>query len=340
MGLMSLMKKAIGMNKNLGFAAKVLKANLANRRYPVSVTFITTYRCNYECDYCDVWRMKEPEMTTAEVFSMIDEFTALGMRRLSFNGGEPLIRPDIGALVDYSKEKGVFTTMFTNGSLVKRNAGRIKNLDILVVSLDGTREVHERQRKGSDFEAVIQGIKAAKESGINVWTNTVITRDTASSLDALVGIASGLGVKMMFQPVLNYAHSSEAGAIDSLKAGLDEYRTVVKRIKALKREGAPIMHSDEYLDHIMTPVWSMNRRRCWAGRLYCAVTPSGRVAPCYPLFNSKPWPNGKELGFGNAFGSIGGFSCEGCYCALIESDFLYSLRPGPVLNLLRSVEAL
>lgn len=334
------MKKSTAIKENLAFAAKVLKANLSGARYPLSVTYITTYRCNYSCSYCDVWRMKEREMTAPEAFSMIDEFSSLGMRRLSFNGGEPLTRPDIGDMVDYSRKKGVFTTMFSNGSLVKRNIKKIQNLDVLAVSLDGTKEVHERQRKGSVYEEVIEGIRAAKEAGINVWTNTVITKDTASCIDALAGVCSGLGVKMIFQPVLLYAHSSAKEEIEPLKAELAQYRKVVERVKKLKREGAPIMHSEEYLDHIMTPVWSLNRRKCWAGRLYCAVTPSGRVAPCYPLFNSGTWPSGVESGFGKAFDSLGRFSCTGCYCALVESDFLYSLKPGPVLNLLNSIEAL
>lgn len=325
--------------KNLGFVARVAKANLFGNRYPVSVTFISTYRCNFTCDYCDVWRLREKEMTTEQVISMIDEFVSMGMRRFSFNGGEPLLREDLGELISHCRKRGVFTTMFTNGSLVSRNVGKLKDLDILVVSLDGPKEAHDRQRMAGSYEKVIGGIRAAKAAGINVWTNTVITRNNLDYLCRLVDEAGALGVRMIFQPVLHYSHSSEVSRIEGLSAESRAYDAVISELKALKRRGAPIVHSRQYLDYIKVPLWSVNKRKCWAGRLYCAVTPAGDVAPCYPIFNTRKWPNGLETGFGRAFREIGEFTCNGCYCALVESDFLYSFRPGAIINLLKSIEA-
>lgn len=325
--------------KNIGFVKKVLGSRLLGKKYPLSVTFISTYRCNFTCEYCDVWRLREKEMSTAEALSMIDEFAALGMRRFSINGGEALLRDDIGELIGQSKSRGVFTTMFSNGSLVEKNVEKLKGLDILTISLDGPKEVHDRQRMYGTHEKVIAGIKAAKRAGIKVWTNTVITKDNLDYLPGLVEEAKALGVKMVFQPVLHYSHSSEKNRIEDIASSGLEYKEALSKLKELKKNGAPIVHSLEYLDYIEVPVWSVNKRRCYAGELYCAVTPSGEVAPCYPIFNSKSWPSGLKLGFGRAFKEIGRFSCNGCYCALVESDFLYSFKIGPVLNLLRSIEA-
>ncbi len=327
------------IGKNIGFAARVLASKLTGRRFPLSVTFISTYKCNFTCEYCDVWRYKEHEMTTKEALSMIDQFAKLGTRRFSFNGGEPLLRPDLGILIDRCRERGMFTTMFSNGSLVAKNVDKLKGLDILTISLDGPKEVHERQRMAGTYDKVIEGIKAAKAAGLKVWTNTVITKDNLDYLCALTEEAKSLGVKMIFQPVLHYSHSAETSRIHGLGFNDIEYKNTITRLKQLKKNGAPIVHSDEYLDYIKVPVWPLNRRRCYAGELYCAVTPVGDVAPCYPIFSSKRWPNGLALGFGKAFADIGSFTCNGCFCALVESDFLYSLKPGPVLNLLRSVEA-
>ena len=324
---------------NMGFVSKIAAANLFGKRYPLSVTFISTYRCNFTCEYCDVWRFKEKEMTTGEVISMIDEFRSLGMKRFSFNGGEPLLRDDLGALISHCRRLGVFTTMFSNGSLVAKNTAKLKDLDILVVSLDGPASVHDAQRMADTHAKVIEGIKAAKAAGINVWTNTVITRDNLDYLPDLVENARTLGVKMIFQPVLSYSHSSDRGRIDGLSSEDTDYRNAIERLKELKKKGAPIVHSLEYLDYIKVPVWAINKRKCWAAKLYCAVTPTGDVAPCYPVFNSRKWPNGLQKGFGAAFRELGSVECNGCYCALVESDFLYSLRLGAVLNLLKSIEA-
>lgn len=327
------------ISKNIGFASRVAMKHLFKKRYPLSVTFISTYRCNFTCDYCDVWRFREKEMTTKEVFSMIDEFKSMGMRRFSFNGGEPLLRDDLGELISYCRRKGVFTTMFSNGSLVAKNTEKLKDLDILVISLDGPEEVHDRQRMDGSHGKVIEGIRAAKAAGLNVWTNTVITKENVDYLPDLVAGAKKLGVRMIFQPVLEYSHSSEGSRIKGLTFENKTYTDTIVKLKELKRNGAPIVHSLEYLDYIKVPVWSINKRRCYAGQLYCAVTPTGDVSPCYPVFNSQKWPNGRELGFGRAFTEIGRFTCNGCYCALVESDFLYSFRIGAIRNLLKSMEA-
>ncbi len=332
-------RMAKGIIKNAGFAARVVSAHLLGMRFPLSVTYISTYRCNFTCRYCDVWRFKSRELTTKEAVTMIEEFAAMGTRRFSFNGGEPLLRKDIGELVGLSKAKGMVTTMFTNGALVSERIESIKDLDVLVVSLDGPPAVHDGQRMEGSHAKVIEGIRAAKEAGLNVWTNTVVTRHNADCVDYLVDTARELGVRMIFQPVLQYSHSSGASDINGLKPGGNQYAAFIKKLKEHKKKGAPIVHSYEYLDHVTVPDWSTNRRKCWAGRLYCAVTPSGEVAPCYPIFNSRRWPSGPELGYKRAFRMLDSFTCSGCYCALVESDFLYSFHFRAALNLLRSIEA-
>ncbi len=327
-----------GIKDKISFATRLLGARILGRSYPLSVTFISTYRCNFTCEYCDVWRLKEEEMSTIEVFSMIDEFCRMGTRRFSFNGGEPLLREDIGDLIRYCKSRGLLTTMFTNGSLVSERLDELKDLDILVVSFDGPPHVHNKQRMEGSYEKVIRGIEKARRAGMRVWTNTVITRDNVTNLEFLVDEAKRLGVYMIFQPVLHYSHSTSPPEIENLSAEMEDYQRFIVRLKELKKNGAPIMHSDEYLDYIKVPCWDVNRRRCWAGRLYCAVTPGGCVAPCYPIFNSRRWLNGREIGFERAFKDIGAFKCNGCYCALVESDFIYSLRIRTALNLLRVLE--
>lgn len=320
----------------IGAAAKAAAANLIGKRYPLTVTFIPTYRCNHECDYCDIWRLREGEMGTDEAVGMIDQFAAMGTRSFIFNGGEPLLRDDLGTLIGRCKRRGILTTVFSNGSLVARNLERIKDADALVISLDGPPDIHNRHRMECSYEDAVEGILAARGAGVNVWTNTVITKHNLEYLGQMVDEARGLGVGMMFEPVIHYPHSSNSYHISSLVSGHRAYSDTIRMLKTLKRRGAPILNSKEYLDYIMLPVWSLNRRRCWAGKLYCAVTPTGGVAPCYPAFISEKWPNGLEMGFKKAFREISFFGCGGCYSGHAETDFLYSFHMGAALNHFRS----
>ena len=131
---------------NVNSLNKMLQARVLGKKFPLSVTFIITYRCNFSCRYCKIFRFKEEEMRTGQIISMIDQLISSGMRRFSINGGEPLLREDIGEIIGYAKRKGLLVTVFTNGYLVSEKIDALRELDIMLISLDGPREVHDAQR--------------------------------------------------------------------------------------------------------------------------------------------------------------------------------------------------
>ena len=305
------------------------------KRYPVSVTFISTYRCNFECSYCDVYRKKNYEMTTQEIKDMIDQLYELGLLRLGFNGGEPLLRDDLGELINYSRSKGIITTVFTNGWLIEEKIDILKNLSTLIISLDGPAEIHDKQRKKGSYERVIAGIKSARKNGIPVWTNTVVTKNNINSLGFILEKARQYDFRTIYQPVLSYSHSSQKSSIDQFAPSLEENRKAFNYLIQQKRANAPIVHSTTVLEHMSVPDWSVNKRKCWAGKLYFAVTPDGCIAPCYPIFNSDKWPDGRAIGYKKAIESIQNFTCTGCYCILAEADYVYSFSPEVLINTLK-----
>jgi len=278
-------------------------------------------------------------MTTDEIRSMIDQLCSLGMRRLGINGGEPLLREDIGEIIAYAKKKGIFVTLCTNGSLVSKKIHEIKDIDIMIVSLDGPRHIHDAQRSRGSFDKVIESLRAARAAGINTWTNTVITTHNADHIDFILDIAKRFGARTIYQPVLYYPHSSEEDEIKALSPEAAKYGSLIDKLIQEKKRGGPVVHSVTYLKYIKNTDWRYNKRPCWAARFYCAITPSGNVAPCYPIFRDKEWPNGIEMGFKKALEAIGDFSCSGCYCILAENDFFFSLKPEVIWNTFREIKS-
>jgi molybdenum cofactor biosynthesis enzyme MoaA len=57
-------------------------------------------------------------MPLDQIKALIDELHDTGMFRLNLVGGEPLLRRDIGRIIEYTREKGIDCAMTTNGSLV------------------------------------------------------------------------------------------------------------------------------------------------------------------------------------------------------------------------------
>ena len=223
--------------KDLDSLARILGAYFFKRRYPLSVTFLVTFRCNFKCSYCNVWQNRVQEMTTQEVFKMIDELSGLGLRRLGFNGGEPLLREDIGELIKYSRSQGIVTTLFTNGWLVKERIEQIKDLNVLLISLDGPAKVHDLQRQAGSFDRVIEAIEAARWHDLKVWTNTVISKHNIEYIDFILGLAKKYNFQCTFQPVYFYSHSSEENKINQLMPVPGQYQALIDKLIKLKKQG-------------------------------------------------------------------------------------------------------
>jgi len=140
----------------LGAFLSMLKSRvITHRRFYLAHAI--TFGCNSKCRMCTYWqltpRMKE-DLRTEGVYQLLDEAYDSGMRAYYIFGGEPLIRKDIGRIVDYAKGRGFLTTMNTNASLLASKAASLTNLDLAFVSLDYN-EYHDliRGRKGSFDDA-------------------------------------------------------------------------------------------------------------------------------------------------------------------------------------------
>src|SRR3954463_11540359 len=100
--------------RKAGPAAPFPWARALGRKYPLMVTLSVTDRCNFRCEYCKLPEMDRDEMSTADWLRAIDELADAGMARVTLMGGEPLVRKDLGVLIDRLKERGINIAMNTN----------------------------------------------------------------------------------------------------------------------------------------------------------------------------------------------------------------------------------
>ena len=63
----------------VGKALLLLK--LFKRSTPLSVTFLTTHHCNFDCETCDIKRFPGKDMETARFIKLIDEVADAGAIR-------------------------------------------------------------------------------------------------------------------------------------------------------------------------------------------------------------------------------------------------------------------
>ena len=296
--------------KNKSIVIKsVLNQRLFKKRTPLSVSWTLTNRCNKKCIYCNLPNIYSKELTTKQIFSIIDELAELGTQRIGFTGGEPLLRNDIKEILDYSHNKGLFTGMVTNGSLVTRSIDKIKNLDLLQLSIDGPGEINDEQRYKGSYKEVINAIKATKGKIPKVWLTCVLTKDNLNSINFILDLTKQYNLKVFFQPVADYKNCGPEAK--NMFPDKEKYKDTIRKLIELKKTNKQIGNSKTGLEYLLNwPVYK--RMNCYAGELFAHIYPNGDVYPCFNMDGKKPI-NCLKNGFRNAFEQINRNGCDCCF---------------------------
>jgi len=323
------------LKAKINFAKSIVFANLFNVKTPLNVTWFLTNRCNYRCAYCTIPSRKQIELSTSQIVDLIGQMADAGVERICLTGGEPLCRKDIGMIIDSCQKKKIYTTMVSNGYYVKKRLSGLKNLNLLVLSLDGSKKVHEINRPKGSFESVIGAIKAAGKN-IPIMTNTVLNKDNQDSIDFILQLSR----KYRFVPYFNVIKNK------SSLIPKDTYVSSIRILIARKKQGFSIANSFAVLHYYLslkdfssniTSAHGAHFPTCWAGRLFCDIDADGTMMNCY--LHGFRGLNVASSGFRKAFYSLKESGCAGCICAnLVELNYICSLNLGNIYERLKLVD--
>ncbi len=296
------------------------------RRRPFVLSHGINARCNLSCSFCEYWRRPGIEMSTQEIFRMLEEASSFGIGVYNAWTVEPLLREDLPEILSRAKCLGLITSLITNGRLLARRAKELSDLDYLSVSVDGIKSY--RELRGIDLQEILEGIKAAKVAGHMVLMNCVISAKNMDELEDLVHLAESLDTQISFEP-LHESFGIDGKVWKTLGIrDLPRYEKAVERLIELKREGAPIINSQTYLEMIKT----LNPRfKCHASDIILHVASDGTLENCRvhrePLGNvsegiARVWKNSQKRRKETAQG------CQGClFFGYVENSLLYEFVP-------------
>ncbi|MFP4143076.1 MAG: GTP 3',8-cyclase MoaA [Thermoplasmata archaeon] len=132
-----------------------------------------TQRCNLDCFYChregEDGGEKNTSLTLSEVEKLVKTAYELGMSKVKYSGGEPLLHPDIEEIISYSADLMDDVSLTTNGTLLPEKAENLKSagLDRVNVSLDvKDQECYKKITNEKKVEEVKEGISKANEVGL------------------------------------------------------------------------------------------------------------------------------------------------------------------------------
>ena len=304
--------------------------------YPFVVIFNVTHECNFNCGYCcdRDFPTSDEDLSTAQVRLLLDELSRAGVLRLSFLGGEPLMRPDIGEIVRHAVAGGLSCTMTTNGKYVKENIPALRLLDSIGISLDGRKENNDRVRGGGAFDTAMEAIAECRKNGIKTVINSVITKYTAGDIDFIAELARQNGCSACFTAMAQQGQAS--GPAGNILPSTEEACAALERIIELKDAGAPLLFSSpSYRESLF---WLKTAKdgevktgsagtNCLAGRYFCLIDHNGDVYPCPRFMPAASRGNVLRNGLKEAMAMAAGHGCSGCSLTCsIELTRLFRLR--------------
>ncbi|MCB1758190.1 MAG: heme d1 biosynthesis radical SAM protein NirJ [Gammaproteobacteria bacterium] len=169
-------------------------------------------RCNLTCKHCySISADKDfpNELTTEQVFSVMDDLKQFRVPVLILSGGEPLLRPDIFEIAHRAKAMGFYTALSTNGTLIDAsNIDRIAEVgfDYLGISIDGIEATHDKfRRMQGAFDASLKGLRLCRDRNIKVGLRFTMTQDNADELPQLLQLMDDERIDKFYFSHLNYA---------------------------------------------------------------------------------------------------------------------------------------
>jgi len=325
-----------------------------NYRVPLSVNIRLTHKCANRCVYCDYDRNKPDALTTKVLDNIFGEIWKLGGRRLNFTGGEPLLRDDFNEIVKLAKNRGFFLSIATSGTIAEKRLDGLKMCDRVMLSFDGPHEVRAALCGERAAEESENAVRLFVEHGIPFWTTSVLARPVMPHVDWLIEHAEKNGSQANF--VMMYigesggfrTHPVESDDIKNLTPSAEDYRNVLDRIIALKKNGAPVGSSMPYLkecrewhEHPACRSVKQSRRygKCIAVRASCELMADGRLYSCDWAFADTPGVSALDNGFTTAFKALPiQTACQSCVLSCkLEANLLFCLNPAAVFNWARKI---
>jgi radical SAM protein with 4Fe4S-binding SPASM domain len=257
---------------------------------PARMDLAITYRCNLGCQKCYVGdRRVDRELSTSEWVKVYETLWTAGIPQVVFTGGEPTLRDDLVELVSQADE--FVTGLVTNGTRLLDLAQALKDasLDYVQVTIESfDPKMHDRITctEGSHAETVA-GIQKAMSIGLQIVTNTTLTKTNAASFAETIKWLQGLGVRNVACNTLicsghGVEYKKESGLADrELREILtDAGETAEKLGIALQWYSPTCYHQGT------NPVeLGFGIKACSAAAHNMTIQPDGTVLPC------QSWPD-------------------------------------------------
>lgn len=265
---------------------------ITNRIHELPVLVMMPHSsCNCRCVMCDIWKANsnKKELTAEEIERHLHAFQNLKVKEVVLSGGEALMHNNLWKLCEMLRSRRIKVTLLSTGLLLRNFAKEVvENIDEIIVSLDGSREVHDKIRNiPQAFDKLTAGVLAIRllRPNFRITGRCVLQRGNYFDLENIIRSAKEMPLDQISflaadvsTPAFNHIALKERERISDIALTLHEAKDFQRII-----EESVVKFEDAYLSSFIAE--SPDKMRKLA-KYYVAMAGEGKFEA--PACNA-PW---------------------------------------------------
>lgn len=258
------------LHRDIRGAKEVVRA-LVSTDHPLLAHIIPVRRCNLSCKYCNEYDDFSKPVATELMFRRVDKLAELGTSVITISGGEPLLHPDLDAIIARIRHHGMIAGLITNGYLLTGERIQRLNragLEWLQISIDNVLPDEISKKSLKVLDKKLQLLSQHADFHVNI--NSVVGGGVKNPQDALV--IGKRAVELGFSSTIGIIHDGD-GQLQPLQ---EEERQVYHAMKNLEKRS--FTRINRFQDNISQG--RPNQWRCRAGARYLYICEDGLVHYC------------------------------------------------------------
>ncbi|MEI8010950.1 MAG: radical SAM protein [Candidatus Omnitrophota bacterium] len=270
-----------------------IKSVCLHQKIPWLIELSVTYRCQCRCKHCSVSNYFEqagtkPEMTGEEIKAILRQAAKMGIPKVDFFGGEPLLRKDIVELVRYAEGLGIYSSVTTNALLLDRvmmQALADAGISCINVSIDSISSDEHDQLRGVDgiYKKAVEAFSLCHAHGIPCIFSTYVTRKR------ILGLLPGEKDSSSFTQLIQLARQVKATAVRVLFPIISGEWKKKKEVELSDEEKSVVMRAIDpsfvFIEGAYSVVKSRKVCQALSGKMI-NISPYGDIQICVAFPNS------------------------------------------------------
>lgn len=211
------------------------------------------------------------------------------MVEIVLSGGNPLLKDDIGEIIDYCS-RFFITTVYDNGSMATKKIDDLRKADFVAISIDSLdpkKNDYIRGVKGS-WHSTMEAVKRLHEEGISVSVSPTISQFNLYEILDFTNYFLSKGIPVWYcmysydacdqSQLFKIGRKSDEFAITDKRAAVDLCDSLVE----MKRKNSNVLMTTQILKAVKNLYLTGKRTwKCRALQNFFVIDHLGRVAGCH-----------------------------------------------------------